>query len=66
VASVVSVTCSEAVLNAHIIGLDGRVLLQVNKPGARFNVLTPYFPGMYFLRVQLKSGELVGRKILVK
>lgn len=66
VASVVSVACSEAVLQAHLIGLDGRVLLQVNKPGARFEVLTPYFPGMYFLRVQLKNGQFVGRKILVK
>ena len=64
--SVVSVTCTDILLNAHIISADGRVLLQVNQPGSKFNILTPYTPGLYFLRVQLKNGQILGRKLLVE
>jgi GH35 family endo-1,4-beta-xylanase len=65
-ASVVRVTCSEALVKAHIIDLQGRVLLQVNEPGTNFDLLTPYLPGIYFLRVQLKNGALKGERFVVK
>ncbi len=63
--AVVAISCSEAPLQVQLIGMDGRVFQQMNKPGLKFNLTTPDAPGVYYLRVQLTDGQFIGEKILV-
>lgn len=64
--AVVAFSCSEAPLQAQLIGMDGRVLQQVNQPGLKFNLTAPDNPGLYFLRAKLASGEFWTEKLLVQ
>lgn len=61
-----AVSCSEAPLQTQVIGMDGRVLQQVNQPGLKFNLTTPDTPGLYLLRMRLANGELCTEKLLVQ
>ncbi|MDX2072103.1 MAG: endo-1,4-beta-xylanase [Haliscomenobacter sp.] len=62
----VAISCSEAPLQIQLIGMDGRVLRQMNKTGAKFNLTIPNPPGLYLLRVKLSNGELWSEKLLVQ
>jgi GH35 family endo-1,4-beta-xylanase len=62
----VAVTCSTTTLKAQLISIDGKILLQLNKPGTNFELLTPSTAGLYILRVQLENGQWVGQKLLIE
>lgn len=64
--SAVNIQGSEAPLQVQLIGMDGRVLQQVNQPGLRFSLNSPNTPGLYLLRVKLSNGELWTEKLIVQ
>lgn len=61
-----NITCSEAPLNLEILSADGKIVCQLQRPGLKFNLLTPESPGLYILRAQLDNNLWISKKLLVQ